>query len=319
MPQPTRINPSVPTNRVAQSPTTPITQTSLPQGDIFDQAIPVADVPRKGYAFVLFGGNGTGKTTIACTFPKPLMVIRPEEVEDGTESVRDVQGIKVTPPITDPDQLATIAQRQKETGRYKTLVLDGLERFQDLVMKKHLGLQDVPVQKTWLAVKKPEWNQIGIAFKDLLRSILRLTEQGTHIVMTGGEKLLTASDEMKELMTQFTNFKYPPSVVSGLVPTCGTFVHSSCHYIVHTFKRQGLREETVEVPLPTGGIHTETSIIPTGRMQFCAHVGNEVELYATKFRVSKGTVIESIMVDPTYDKFHAIIMGQGRVNKTITK
>ena len=77
---------------------------------------------------------------------------------------------------------------QQKTGRYKTIVLDGVDRLQDLVTKKHMGLSDIPVQLTYMAVPEADWNIIGITLKTHLRDLLRLTSLGCNVVILGGER-----------------------------------------------------------------------------------------------------------------------------------
>ncbi len=275
---------------------TPI-QTTVHRGNIFDQSVAVEDLPDTGYRFLIYGQSGSGKTTMACTFPKPLLLIRPEEVEDGSRSVRTVKGVSATPYITTPDHLGEICEGQASTQRYKTLVLDGVTKFQDLVVKKHMGLEDVPVQNTFGMAQQADWNAIGITVKEYLRKLLRLTELGTHVVLVGGERAIGESQDG-------TPSILIPTVMLALTPASTSWVHDVCDFNVHLFRRQ----QTVEKIVTISGKEMRQKQA-TDKVEFCAHVGPDVALYATKFRVPFGTKLPAIMVDADFSKFDKLIKG----------
>lgn len=58
-------------------------------GSVLDRIAPVA-LPASGMKMNVYGRSGTGKTTFACTFPKPLLLVG---TEDGTRSVYTVKGV----------------------------------------------------------------------------------------------------------------------------------------------------------------------------------------------------------------------------------
>lgn len=239
---------------------------------------------------LLFGVSGTGKTTFACDFPKPLFLIRPEEVEDGSRSVRTVPGVVTPPtPIVDPDQISDVCRGQRRTNRYKTVVLDGITRLQDMVVKKHMGLADIPVQQTWGMVPQADWNRIGITLKDYLRELLRLAEDGTHVVLVGAERDF-GDEASSEIMV--------PKVMVALTPGTAGWVHETCDYNLHTFKRMG----TISKESTQAGKKV-TIIKLSGKVEFCLHVGPS-NLYATKFRGPRDKEIPEVLVmDRTGDNF----------------
>jgi hypothetical protein len=269
-------------------------QTTAP--NIFEDAVAIQDLAVKGYKFLVFGDSGTGKTTIACDFPKPLFFIRPEEVEDGYKSVMDVKGV-VTPPIplTDPDQLSEIVEGQRRTQRYKTVVLDGVTCFQDLVIKKHMGYQDVPIKLTWGMVKQQEWGPINITLQTFLRDLLRLADQGTHIVLVAGERTIDGKSEIGI-----------PKIMAAVTPASTDWIHKTCDYNVHTFTRQQSTTKEIEV-----GGKKQTMAVPGGRKEYCLHIEESTGLYGTKFRIPKGQARPEVIVDPTFMKLQALIEGKG--------
>jgi hypothetical protein len=262
---------------------------------VFDLAVPVEYLPDTGYKFLIFGMSGSGKTTLACGFPKPLLLVRPEEVEDGSRSVRGVKGVHVTPNLTHPDQLADICAGQRHTRRYRTIVLDGVTRLQDMAIKKHMGLADVPVQMTWGIVPQADWNRIGISMKEMLRDLLRLTDDGTHVVVVGGERTL-GDDSSNEVAV--------PTVMVALSPSITGFVHEVCDYNVHTFKRKGYELASSTI----GGKQVQVKKA-TGKVEFCLHVGPS-DIYATKFRCDRNFKLPDVLINPSFSKLDRLARGE---------
>ncbi len=266
-------------------------------GGLFDAAVPVADMPVTGLRFLVFGASGTGKTTLACDFPKPLLLLQPEEAEDGSASVRNVPGVFVPPYLTEPDQLSEICDRQRQTGKYKTLVLDGVGNFQSLCVKKHMGFADVPVQTTWGMVNQPDWNAIGLILQELLRELVRLSNEGVNVVFVADERTIGADKEgvATEIMV--------PTVMAALTPASSGWLHRTCNYNVHCFKRQ----KTEQLKVNVGGKDKVRSV-PGKGADYCLHVGPDSN-FATKFRCPKHTKLPHVVVDPTYAKLAGLIKG----------
>lgn len=278
----------------------PPTKTTAPtpnsRSSFFDQAVAVEEMGHSGYKFLVFGESGSGKTTLACSFPTPLLLVRPEEVEDGSLSVRTVKGVQVSPPMTDPDQLADVVQGQVASHRYATIVLDGLTSFQDLVVKKHMGLADVPVQMTWGIVPQADWNRIGIMVKDYLRDLMRLADAGTHVVLVSPERLVKGgSDEGRAIE------ELKPSVMAAVIPSLSGWIHKTTDFNVHTFKRK----QTTEKVVKAGGKEVRQRV-PTGQIEYCLHVGPS-DLYETKFRKPKDMGIPDVLVNPTFTGLVALM------------
>ncbi len=271
-------------------------------GNIFDDAVPVADLSNMGYKFLVFGESGTGKTTLACTFPKPLLLIRPEEVEDGSLSVRKVEGVWPTPPVTDPDQIADVCTGQRRTNRYKTIVLDGVTRLQDLVVKKHMGLADVPIQQTWGLVPQADWNRIGITMKEYLRDLMRLADQGVYVVIVGGERTIGGGESDGQVSQVIA-----PSVVIALTPGTAGWLHAVGDYNIHTFKKPVMREIKVKASGGEGSVQ-----VASEKSEFCIHMGNDHPTYAIKFRMDRGDAgkLPNMMSDPSFAKIQKLIQGK---------
>lgn len=254
---------------------------------VIDGIVPVADLPQTGAKFLIYGLSASGKTTMACTFPKPLLLVRPEQVEDGSRSIRTVKGVDATPFLTAPEQVTELCDYQRESGHYKTVVLDGVTKFQDLVMMKVVGMKEAPVQLNWGIATIQDWGVIANEFKTYIRQLLRLADSGCNVVVLGGERAFNIDAETELLA---------PAVMIALTPSCTGWLHEVCDFNVHSFIRRKTKTKEKKI-----GKKTITQKVPAEGVDYCLRVGPD-EVYQTKFRVPKGTDLPSVMVDPNYGK-----------------
>lgn len=256
--------------------------------------VPISQLPKVAIKMLITGDTGTGKTTLACDADKPLILIRPESVEDGSNSVVNIGGVFCPPKLTHDEQLDWLVEEQMQTRKYKTIVLDGAQFYQDLVLKRVLSLQEVPAQLSWGIAKQQEWGIVANEFKVRMRRLFALADPpySTNIIVTGGERIL--EDEKKIL---------PPKIVVALTPSAAGWMNYVADYIVCTFNR----EKEITENLNVGG-----KIVPmvkkVGGIDFCARLVKN-DLYVAKFRVPRGTKLDEIVVDPTWAKLIRYIRG----------
>tara|TARA_Y100000310_G_scaffold343502_1_gene451453 strand:- start:1076 stop:1948 length:873 start_codon:yes stop_codon:yes gene_type:complete len=263
---------------------------------IVDSITSVGDLPTSGVKMLITGPTKTGKTTLACSAPKPLLLIRPESVEDGARSVRTVKGVDASPFLTSCDQLKELVEYQAKTGKYKTLVLDGVQFFQDLVLKKILSLDKAPVQLQWGTATQQNWGQVGLELKQYLRDLFALADEqngGTNIIVTGGERVLNNDPDASSLLE--------PKIVVAVSPSAAGWLNFVADYIVCTFLRRSV--EKVESTIAGKKITTEK---PGDSMEYCLRIGPH-EAYTTGFRVPKGSNLPDVMIDPTFKKLQDLM------------
>lgn len=264
--------------------------------NILDGIVRVDELEDTGYKFLIYGLSGTGKTTLGSTFPKPLLIVRPERAEDGTRSVRNIKGIDVTPYLSSPNQLDEIVEYQTQGGKYKTILLDGVTKFQDLVLKKILNLSDVPEQLSWGIANQQTWGIVSNELKEHLRKLLRLTEMGTHIVIVGGERSLNTGEDNPSVLLA-------PTVMVALTPSSMGWMHEVMDYNVRTFIRRKTEKKIVTI----AGKKKEKEVVGNG-IEYCVQVRSD-PTYQIKFRVPKGTELPECVADPTFEKLDQLIKG----------
>lgn len=233
----------------------------------------------------LYGRSGTGKTTLACSFPKPLLLIGSE---DGTKSVHNVEGVDFVKVDTVDEMVELI---EYLPNKYKTGVLDTATYLQDIVLREILGLDELPAQRSWGMAAREQWGQCALKTKELLRALL---DKDWNFVICAQEREFNTESDSDVLM---------PYVGSALTPSVTGWLNPACDYIGQTF----IRERTEKKQTKVGG-KSVTREIKTGAMEYCLRSGPDA-VYTTKFRTPKGHELPSVIVDPDYDKIAAIIKG----------
>lgn len=249
----------------------------------------------RGVRLSLYGRPKTGKTRLACTFPKPLILIG---TEDGTESVVGIKGIDFV--LLDRcEEIKEIIQGPVAAGKYATVVLDNGTRFRDMRISEILGLDRVPVQKGWGFAKRDHWIECANSTKEMLRPLFDLAKKtDLNLVIIAQEQNYSDGVEgsSSDLIT--------PSISSALGKSVCDWVNAECDCIGQTLIRPQIVEKHVKVAGKTSTVKSRT-----GKKEYCLRVGPD-EVYYAGFRLRGGRVLmEDFIVDPTYEKIKAVIDG----------
>lgn len=237
---------------------------------------------------LFYGKAGTGKTVLASTFPKPLLIL--DIKERGTESIARTPGIDVAQ-ITEWDKIEEFYWFLKSgEHEYKTVVLDHLSNMQVLAMAKAretLGMKpdDVMSQRSWgkISGMLMEWI---INFRDL-RDVGMNVPMIAHDRQQGGEE--TEDNQID------------PSIGPRLMPSVASFVNGAVSVIGSTFIREtwikGEKGKKVR------------------KVDYCLRVGPHGS-YVTKIRkpIQSENPVPDIIVNPTFDKLVAVARGMAVTN-----
>jgi len=240
----------------------------------------------------LYGRSGTGKTTLACTFPKPLLHIVCSAIGLGESlsirGVKDVHDVE----LHSSEEVVQLAELVARERNYVTVVLDHATGLQDLVLREIMGITELPVQKSWGMASREQYGQCAMKTKEYLRKLLSL---GCHTVIVAQER---------EFESEGGGDLLAPYVASALTPSVTGWLNPACDYISQTFLRPG----TVTKKVKLGG-KTVSTQQRTGSAEYCARTGPDA-VYATKFRLPKGTSLPDYIVDPDFDKLYRLIQGK---------
>lgn len=138
---------------------------------------------------LLYGRNRIGKTTLACQFPKPLVLLSLEPSKTGgAKSIRKVPGVEGEV-VHDSATLMGYAQDlTNEKHGFKTVVLDSVSSLEKIVLMEIMGW-DEPVEQLRVGKSSPvqteHYTDRSERMKKLLRPFLNLN---MNVVILANEK-----------------------------------------------------------------------------------------------------------------------------------
>ena len=269
----------------------PVTQSTDNEATGVLSRIKPIECPDRGIRMAIYGRSGTGKTTLACDFPKPLLYIRPPD-DDGRRSVHKIQGI-MDVDLLQPEEFRELTAHVRESGKYQTTVLDSVSTLQDLALKRVLKKDELPAQMGWGVASQQQWGEVGAMVKDLLREMLSL--EG-NVVIVAQERVFDGEGS-SDILTPHVGVAVSPSIAGWIGP--------SVEYLVQTFLRQGVRK----VKRKVAGLNAVTEV-DEECIEFCLRTGPH-PVYNTKFRVPRHLrdKLPDVLVDPTYAKIAALVEG----------
>jgi len=227
------------------------------ENSILSRAVPVASVRSTYLRTVIYGENRVGKTTFACTFPKPLLLVSYEPADaGGVESVTDVDGVEVLQ-LGTKDELLNLAAELKNGSPYKTHVLDTGTSFQDAVLRELLGLEKLPEQLGFGTVGKTNYIRRAEITKESLRPFMGLP---AHTVVLNKEKDHRPRDK--------DNYDFTPPFVAGLKldsfiasdmgGAITGWLHDCCPYVCRLYLTPETEEQGIKVAGKVRTVSKET-------------------------------------------------------------
>lgn len=275
----------------------------------------------EGLKVCAYGVQGSGKTRLFSTFPKPSLLLG---WEDGTRSIADSR--KQLRAKVGPLDLMALTVRGKPTGidylpcsamehvdlavqllaerRYRSCGWDHCGATVDVIVKEMLGLDRAPTQKGFKTFAQfgkeaqSKWGELAGRFKDELRKILDLCDSiGLDFMAISHERVFKDEGDSGDIIR--------PTVGSALTPSCAGWLHGVCDYVCQTYIRRQMRYEEVEV---VPGEPKQRIGQATGKMEYCLRVGGH-DTYLIKFRCLPGVETPEAIVWPDYAKICQVITG----------
>lgn len=244
----------------------------------------------KGIKLLVYGHSKTGKTRLACTLPKPLLLMGAAGfgTEKGTRSVSTVKGVHFIA-IENSEEIEQLVALDK----YKSFVLDTAGGLQERIVNEFTG-HDPEVRKDWRHVNKGDWGPINSRTMERLRWLLDAADlQEKYVCIIAHERAFNVDSEESLVF---------PHVGASLTPGVSGWLDGVVDYIGQCFIREEIRAVK-----KSGKIAIRKK---TGKMQYCLRVGPD-PVYRTGFRVPPGTELPDVIVDPTFDKINELIQQGG--------
>lgn len=267
--------------------------------DVISRIAPIGFDDGDGIKILLYGRSGTGKSTLWSTFPKPILSVicsgsdKPGETRsiDTPENRKTIRQVA----LRSSEELSAIIGHVREDDSYETVVLDHASGLQDLTLKDILGLDEIPVQKSWGMATQQEYGQCTLQCKTMMRDMLSLRQ---NVVIVAQER---------EFENEGASDFILPSVGAGLTPSLAGWLNTAVDYVCRTYIRQKEVEKEV-VEMRKGKTVKVLKKVKVPGVEYCLHTAPH-PVFMTKFRVPRGTPLPEQIVDPDYAKIRALISG----------
>jgi phage nucleotide-binding protein len=250
----------------------------------------VSDIERHR-SFVFYGRSGTGKTTLASTFPAPILLL--DIRDEGTDSISDMD-VDVKE-IHEPDDMEEIYWKiKKDPSRYKTIVLDTISQWQQMVIE-HLAKDKKSGKRAgdWGSMRKQDWGDVAARLKEWLINFRDLSKLGMNVVFIAQDRAFNFDEDESEGAEQLT-----PEIGPQLMPSVVKTLNAAVSMIGNTFIRQRVSKKQVN-----GKEKTER------RIEYCLRVGPN-PVYVTKVRKPRDIEAPSVIINPTFEDIMEIIKGE---------
>lgn len=243
----------------------------------------------KRRSFAIYGRSGTGKTTLACSFPGPVYLI--DINDDGDDSVADIKDLEIAEPKTWQEMEDHYWYLKKGDHDFQTVIIDTITNMQQLAIVKILESKKKRTDNAgdWGTMTKREWGDVAQLMKTWIDNWKNLDME---VVFNAQDRLFNVSDEDDE------ESQLDPEVGPRLSPSVKSALNAAVSFIGNTFIRQ--REVIKEVA------GKKKHVLKT---EYCLRVGPN-SVYITKVRKPKGIELPSVIVDPTYDDIVDLIKGE---------
>ena len=167
----------------------PTTSVSVPKLDHVPEPIDPTEVPPLRLA--VYGEPGSGKTTLALSFPRPLIISIDNGLEGGAV-FQALDGAEKWTPVNwkDLNALYFWIKKQIETKGYESIVLDSITslamliRHQALLQEASTRGENQALEELFQATQ-PDYGKVATALEMYLLKLVQLSEVfGVHIVLT---------------------------------------------------------------------------------------------------------------------------------------
>ncbi len=227
-------------------------------GSMLSRGVPVSDLENLWMKFVIYGQNRTGKSTLACQFPKPLALLSCDPTATGGAlSLRKIAGVTFFK-LNTFHEYNQIVEELKADTFFKTHVLDSVTSFQNLVLANITG-EKVPEQLDFGIVTQDQYRDRASQTKEALVPLLGMR---AHTVILAKEKDHQPQEQRNKLLRGVQVESFFASDVGGA--TAG-WLHDAADYIGRLYVAREIKRIVNKVKLESGAVQEDVQEIETGR------------------------------------------------------
>lgn len=282
--------------RTTKSPVSPPEQRA---GDLMDRITPVAELQTPEIV-VAYGRSGTGKTTFAATFPKPILIL--DAKEDGTDSIMDEEDIHVLQ-VDKWEDIELVFWGLKlgkivspDSGEpFKTVVWDTITHISDLAV---LEVKARDGKDPEASMSQRLWGDLSGLMKQWIGNYKALAkEAGVNVVFLAQERVENAGDGDDE--DELEESQLDPEVGPQVTPAVQKELCASAKIIIYTFIKEVITRKKGKI---------------VRKNEYYARVGPH-PYYITKVRKPKKVKAPDSIKDPSYEKLMQIKRGEYKDGK----
>lgn len=259
---------------------------------LLDRAIPVADVPSY-HAALLYGESGTGKTTLAATYPKPILLL--DLKEQGTETIKRVPNVKVLT-IASWEEYQEVYWELEDDTYYQTIVHDQVSALQAIGIEY---IRDQEKMEPDEMFSKRNWGQLSGLMQQWLLNHRNLAQKGKNVIFIAHQRTFGGEEESEDE-------QMAPRIGARLSPSIESFLNGAVSVIGNTFIRERWVQLDPKKPKKTREV------------KYCLRIGPHGS-FRTKIRKPPESELPDVIVNPTYEKLMALTRGDGIVKPKVKK
>jgi hypothetical protein len=232
---------------------------------------------------VFYGASGTGKTTLACDGPKPLLLV--DIFEKGTGSIKDIKGIKVLQAKSWDDLQELYWYLNENPSEFKTVVIDTISQVQQLVLDSKVG-------KKGGNITQKMWGTVGSELKNWILNMRDL--EGVNAVFIAHDKATKVrEDDDDDDIDDDGEDVILPTIGPRLMPSVVTTLNAAVDVIGQTY----IRRREIKV-----GKKTKVKI------EYCLRLGPHSR-FMTKARKPKDIKVPLTLTNPTFSRLQKALKG----------
>jgi AAA domain len=222
-------------------------------GSILSEAIDIQDLIADYIKIAIYGANRVGKTYIASKFPKPLLLISFEPGQSGgAKTAKAEQGVSFIHIVNKGEKdhrgvlqrewastkAVNLANELRVSCPFKTIVLDTVTSFQDLILQEILDLPQVVDQLNWGMVTEDQYRQRSERTREVLRPFINIDAHTVFLAQMKDHNAIRGDRSTSKMLRGQHSESFFSVDLGGAT---AKWLQDSCDYITHLFQEKEVK------------------------------------------------------------------------------